>query len=42
LDSVKPKGPVTDSQRQQVELEENRPAAQEKSPVRPGNHWFPV
>jgi hypothetical protein len=42
LDSVKPKRPVTDSGRQRAELEKNRQAAQEKSPVRPGNHWFPV
>ena len=39
FDSVKPKRPEADSQRQQAGLAENLPAAQEKSPV---NHWFLV
>jgi hypothetical protein len=42
LDSVKPKRPGTDSQPRPADLEERLPAAQEKSPVQPGNLWFPV
>jgi hypothetical protein len=42
LDLAKPKRPVMDLQRQRAEPEENLPAAQEKSPVRPGKHLFPV
>jgi hypothetical protein len=39
---VKPKRPVMDWQRRPAELEENLPAAQEKSPVRRGHQRFQV